>query len=62
MLRLCGDNVLLPSPIESRDPLDSQVVALGRTAGEDDLLGGAVDEGSDLTPGLLHRRLGVPTI
>src|SRR5262249_12859622 len=60
VLGLQGDDVVALGPVELGDALQSQVVRLGCTAGEDDLVGLGTDQGRHLGTRLLDRRLGSP--
>ena len=55
-----GDDVVALLLVHRGDALDGEVVALGRAAGEDDLLAGRADQGGDLVAGLLDGLLGLP--
>ena len=60
VLGLQRDDVVALGPVELGHALQSQVVRLGGTAGEDDLVGLRPDEGGHLGTRLLDRRLGPP--
>lgn len=62
VLRLGGDDVALLLFIEVHDALDGDVVGLGGAGGEDDFLGGGVDEGGDLGAGALDGVVGLPAV
>src|SRR5207247_7699035 len=55
-----GDDVVTLVLVELDDPLDGQVVRLGRATREDDVLRLGVDQPGDLLPPLLGRLLGFP--
>ncbi|WVZ12382.1 hypothetical protein V8G54_016912 [Vigna mungo] len=62
VLRLRGYHVPLLVLIEMHDALDGDVVGLGRTGGEDYLLGGRAYEGRYLSARVFHGVVGFPAV
>ncbi len=50
---------MLPAAVMGGHALEHGIVGFGGAAGEDDLLGGAAQQGRDLLPGLAHRLPGL---
>mmetsp|Transcript_39614 Transcript_39614/g.92676 ORF Transcript_39614/g.92676 Transcript_39614/m.92676 type:complete len:304 (-) Transcript_39614:133-1044(-) len=62
MFRLGGDHVPFFLAVETGDPLDRNVVGLGRAAREDDFFRRSADEVGDLGPGVFDRTFGFPSV